>query len=76
MLVLTRKLNQSIQIGEEIEVKVVSIDGDQIKLGISAPKEVDIYRKEIYLEIQKENNQAIINEIDVLDFLKKNQKNI
>jgi len=59
MLVLTRKKNQSIQIGEDIEIKVLAVEGDQVKLGISAPKSVDIHRKEIYLDIQKQNNEAM-----------------
>ncbi|WP_017470755.1 carbon storage regulator CsrA [Amphibacillus jilinensis] len=75
MLVLTRKLNESIQIGDDIEVKIVGIDGDQIKLGISAPKQIDIHRKEIYLDIQQENSEATNNEIDLLNFFKKDKKN-
>lgn len=59
MLVLTRKPNQAIQISDNIEIKILSIEGDQIKIGIIAPKEVEIYRKEIYLAIQEENNQAV-----------------
>lgn len=58
MLVLTRKLKESIQIGDDIEVVVLAIDGDQVKLGIRAPKHVDVHRKEIYLAIQQENNAA------------------
>lgn len=58
MLVLTRKPNESIQIGPDIEIKILSIDGDQIKIGIEAPKNVEIHRKEIYLAIQEENSQA------------------
>jgi len=72
MLVLTRRLDEAIQIGEDIEVKIVGIEGDQIKLGITAPREVDIHRKEIYLQIQEENKQAINNQIDLLEILKKN----
>jgi len=72
MLVLTRRLNEAIQIGEDIEVKIVGIEGDQIKLGITAPREVDIHRKEIYLQIQDENKQALNNQIDLLEILKKN----
>ncbi|MBB5173758.1 carbon storage regulator CsrA [Texcoconibacillus texcoconensis] len=58
MLVLTRKANESIQIGDDIEVKILAIEGEQIKLGINAPKNVDIHRKEVYLAIQEENNVA------------------
>ncbi|GEN29911.1 carbon storage regulator [Cerasibacillus quisquiliarum] len=74
MLVLTRKKNESILIGEEIEIKILSIDGDQIKLGVNAPSEVDIYRKELYEDIQKENNQAAMISIDVLELLQQNDK--
>ncbi|MEH7265313.1 carbon storage regulator CsrA, partial [Priestia megaterium] len=55
MLVLTRKLNETIKIGDEIEVTVLAVNGDQIKLGIQAPKSVDIHRQEIYEEIRNEN---------------------
>ncbi|MFY4775076.1 carbon storage regulator CsrA [Metabacillus sp. RGM 3146] len=70
MLVLTRKLNESIQIGDNIEIKIVAIQGDQIKLGIEAPKHVEIHRKEIYLSIQEENNQAASISASILDQLK------
>lgn len=58
MLILTRKLGESIKIGDGIEVKIVAIEGEQIKIGIDAPREIDIYRKEIFEAIQRENNQA------------------
>ncbi|MBU9721725.1 MULTISPECIES: carbon storage regulator CsrA [Bacillaceae] len=58
MLVLTRKLNESIKIGDDIELTVIAVDGDQVKLGINAPRNVDIHRKEIYLAIQEENTEA------------------
>lgn len=66
MLVLTRKTNQSIQIGDDIELKVLGIDGDQVKLGIEAPKHVDIHRKEIYIAIQEENRKAADAPVDLL----------
>ena len=53
MLALARKVNQSIMLGNDIEVTLLEIKGDQVKLGISAPKSVPIYRKEIYLQIQE-----------------------
>jgi carbon storage regulator len=59
MLVLTRKLKEAIQIGDDIEIKILAVDGDQIKLGIEAPRNIEIHRKEVYLEIQKENNEAV-----------------
>ncbi|ADH98551.1 carbon storage regulator CsrA [Salisediminibacterium selenitireducens] len=58
MLVLSRKVNESIKIGDDIELTVVSIDGEQVKIGINAPKNVDIHRKEVYLSIQEENTKA------------------
>jgi len=58
MLVLTRKKGESIMLGNDIEVTIVSVDGDQIKLGINAPKQIEVHRKEIYLSIQQENQQA------------------
>ncbi|WP_064093081.1 carbon storage regulator CsrA [Rossellomorea aquimaris] len=58
MLVLTRKTGETIQIGENIELTVVSVNGEQVKLGINAPKNVEIHRKEIYLNIQEENAAA------------------
>lgn len=70
MLVLTRKRHESIQIGEDIEIKVIAIEGDQVKIGISAPKSVGIYRKEIYLDIEKQNSEAANVSMDVLKLLK------
>ncbi|ASA96928.1 MULTISPECIES: carbon storage regulator CsrA [Anoxybacillus] len=58
MLVLTRKIKEAIHIGDDIEVVVLAIDGDQVKLGIRAPKHIDIHRKEVYLAIQQENSAA------------------
>jgi carbon storage regulator len=53
MLVLARKLNESIMIGDDIEVVVIDIKGDQVKLGIKAPKKITVHRKEIYQEIKQ-----------------------
>ncbi|MNI37093.1 hypothetical protein D3C73_911660 [compost metagenome] len=61
MLVLTRKKGESIVIGNDIVITVLSVEGDVIKLGISAPKEVDIYRKEIFEAIQKNNQNAAMD---------------
>jgi len=58
MLALARKINDSIIINDNIEVIVLEIRGDQVKLGITAPKSVPIYRKEIYMAIQEENKAA------------------
>jgi carbon storage regulator len=59
MLVLARRLNESIIIGDDIEVVVIDIKGDQVKLGIRAPKRISVHRKEIYEEIQQENIAAM-----------------
>ena len=57
MLALARKVNQSIIIGNDIEITLLEIKGDQVKIGINAPKSVPIYRKEIYEQIQEENKR-------------------
>ena len=59
MLALTRKKGESLVINTNIEVTILEIRGDQIKLGISAPRDVSIYRKEVYLQIQEENKAAL-----------------
>lgn len=59
MLALSRKVNESIMIGNEIEITVLEVKGDQIKIGINAPKSVPIYRKEIYLQITESNKEAV-----------------
>ena len=55
MLVLTRKSNQSIMIGDDVEVSVLSVMGEKVRIGIQAPQEVPVFRKEIYLEIHRED---------------------
>jgi carbon storage regulator len=59
MLALTRKKGEALVINNNIEITVIEVRGDQIKLGITAPKDVPIYRKEVYLQIQKENEESI-----------------
>ena len=59
MLALTRKKGEALVINNNIEITVLEIRGDQIKLGITAPKDVPVYRKEVYLQMQKENEEAI-----------------
>ena len=54
MLVLTRKSNQSIMIGDDIEVSVLAIMGEKVRVGIAAPRSVPVFRKEVYLEIQQD----------------------
>lgn len=63
MLALSRKKDEAIVINDDIEIKVIEIKGDQVKIGISAPKSVPIYRKEVYVQIQKAN-KAAANSVD------------
>ncbi|AEV70529.1 carbon storage regulator CsrA [Acetivibrio clariflavus] len=71
MLILTRKRNESIIINDNIEITVVDVQGEQVRIGINAPKSVSVYRKEIYLEIQAENKKAAeVKSIDLKDILK------
>ena len=58
MLVLTRKSNQSIMIGDDIEVSVLSIMGEKVRIGIQAPRDIPVFRKEVYLEIQEERGHV------------------
>jgi carbon storage regulator len=58
MLVLTRKTNQSIMIGDDVEVSVLAVSRDKIRLGITAPREVPVFRKEVYLSIKEEQLSA------------------
>jgi carbon storage regulator len=58
MLVLTRKSNQSIMIGDDIEVSVLSVMGDKVRIGIQAPRDIPVFRREVYLEIQREGGQT------------------
>ncbi|MFC3747565.1 carbon storage regulator CsrA [Paenibacillus sp. GCM10012306] len=58
MLVLSRKKGESIVIQDQIELTVLSVEGDTVKIGISAPKHVDIFRKEVYLSIQEANRES------------------
>ncbi|RIW39060.1 carbon storage regulator [Bacillus salacetis] len=75
MLILSRKTGEAIQIGNDIEITVLSIKGDQIKLGIDAPKNVEIHRKEIYLSIQQENTEASQGVQDLFALLSQKDKN-
>lgn len=64
MLILSRKLDESIMIGKDIELKVISIDGSSVKLGIDAPKDVDIIRHELYSAVKGSNLEAGNQSID------------
>lgn len=58
MLVLSRKINQSIMVGDNVRVVIVAVDRDQVKLGIEAPREISVHRSEVYEEIQRANRSA------------------
>ena len=58
MLVLSRKLEESIMIGDKIEIKIVAVHGETVKLGITAPRNIPVHRKEVYEEIEEENKRA------------------
>lgn len=59
MLALSRKKNEALIINNNIEVTILEVKGDQVKIGISAPKEVPVYRKEVYIQIQNANKDAV-----------------
>jgi carbon storage regulator len=71
MLVLTRKGNQSIMIGDDIEVSVLAIMGEKVRIGIAAPRDIPVFRKEVYVEIQQGRDAEEDGEVDgELDRLK------
>ena len=71
MLVLTRKRNQSIVVNDNIELTIIDIQGDQVRVGINAPKDVKVFRKEVYVEMTEENQRASNVQMDALNILKK-----
>ncbi|WLR55543.1 carbon storage regulator CsrA [Mesobacillus subterraneus] len=71
MLVLTRKNGESIKIGDDIEITIISSKNDQVKIGINAPKNIDVFRKEIFDQIQSENKQASKDISSLIQFMKK-----
>ena len=66
MLALSRKKNEALVINNNIEITILDIKGDQVKIGISAPKEVPVYRKEVYVQIQEANKDSMCNDISAL----------
>lgn len=73
MLVLSRKKGETIMIGDQIEVKVISVEGDQVKLGILAPKSVKVHRSEVFEAIQQQNKEALATSVDALKQFKLRQ---
>jgi len=71
MLVIKRKQGEALLIGDDIEINIVSIDNGSVKVAISAPKSVTILRKELYKEVEEENQNAISTDLSVLKMLKK-----
>lgn len=69
MLALSRKKDEAIVINNNIEVKIIEIKGDQVKIGIEAPKSVPIYRKEVYVQIEEANKEAA--SVEGIEALKK-----
>jgi len=69
MLVLSRKEEQSIIVGDNIEIKILSIKGDTVKIGITAPPELKIYRKEVFDEIQRANIEAMKSSKSIKDVI-------
>ncbi len=69
MLALSRKKNEALVINNNVEITILEIKGEQVKIGISAPKEVPIYRKEVYIQIQ-EANKAAMNSEDAVENLR------
>ncbi|GAB4348961.1 MAG: hypothetical protein Kow0099_31800 [Candidatus Abyssubacteria bacterium] len=70
MLVLTRKLNESVIIGDDIAVTVLAVEGDQVRLGITAPKNVSVHRQEVYEQIKKANLEAARSSTDISSIAK------
>ena len=71
MLVLSRKIDESIMIGDHIEIKILAVEGEQIKLGIVAPKTVKVHRSEVFEAIQAQNKEALSTSSTFLEQLKK-----
>ena len=71
MLIITRKKGESLMIGDDIEIVISKIDDGSVKLGIKAPKDVSILRKEIYEEVEKENKEATKIDISILNSIKR-----
>ena len=73
MLALSRKKDEAVIINDDLEITIIEIKGDQVKIGISAPKSVPIYRKEVYMQIQNANKEAA-QSVDIKNIKEKWQK--
>ncbi|MFJ7921347.1 carbon storage regulator CsrA [Lysinibacillus fusiformis] len=71
MLVLSRKKDESIMIGDQVEIKILAVEGEQIKIGIVAPKNVKVHRSEVFEAIQAQNREALTASSSFLEQLKK-----
>ena len=71
MLILSRKVDEQIKIGENITITIIEVRGDQVKVGVEAPKSVKVFRQKVYNEIQKENRAAASADTSKLDSLSK-----
>jgi carbon storage regulator len=73
MLIITRKKGESLMIGDDIEITITKIDDGSVKIGIKAPKNVNILRKELYEQVEQENKMAINIDMNLLEGIKKNK---
>jgi carbon storage regulator (csrA) len=71
MLILSRKIDEQIKIGDNITITIIEVRGDQVKIGVEAPKSVKVFREEVFKAIQKENKAAAVGGADALDSLSK-----
>jgi carbon storage regulator len=71
LLVLTRKRDESIIIGDDIKITIVDVRGDQVKIGIDAPRQIPVHREEVYKEIQEENRGAVLTDEHQLETIDK-----
>jgi len=74
MLVLNRKLGESIMLGDNIEIRILDMADGKVKIGIEAPRDLTILRKEVYDQVVEENKNAINNQVDPLTVLRQNSK--